>query len=90
MRRAWFQNQDADGTYYYRNCPLIEHEQTLTMNTLLPWRRRTLETEWQRAWDNGYIRADQIGRRDQVVKAKPFREAYPDHPGLWILDEPTA
>lgn len=84
MRRAWF--QDTDGTYR-RNCPLIMAEQDQVLNTLLPWRRRALEAEWQQAWRDGVIRTNKIGRRDRIATPAPFREAYPDKPGLWILDE---
>ncbi|WP_020116807.1 hypothetical protein [Streptomyces canus] len=84
MRRAWF--QDDDGTYR-RNCPLIMAEQDQLLNMLLPWRYRALKREWRQAWRHGVIRSDTIGRRDHVVTAAPFREAYPDKPGLWSLDE---
>lgn len=88
MRRAWF--QDDEGTYY-RNVPLVMAEQDQTLNVVLPWRRRALEAEYRKAWKDGVIRAHRIGRRDRVATPKPFREAYPDMPGLWVLDgEPTA
>jgi len=87
MRRAWFQN--ADGTYY-RNIPLIMAEQDEPLNALLPWRRRVLDAEWRQAWDDGVIRSETIGRRDRVATPAPFREAYPDKPGLWLLDNADA
>ena len=87
MRRAWFQ---ADDGTYYRNIPLVMAEQSQPLNVLLPWRRRALNTEWQEAWDAGVIRSATIGRRDRIATPKPFRETYPDKPGLWVLDEEPA
>lgn len=84
MRRAWF--QDPDGTYR-RNCPLIMDEQDQLLNMLLPWRYFALKREWQQAWRDGIIRADTIGSRDRIATPMPFREAYPDKPELWTLDE---
>lgn len=84
MRRHWF--QDGDGTYR-RNCPLIRDELERVSSILLPWRYVTLDREWWRAYREGPIRADEIGRRDRIATPIPFREAYPDKPGLWILDE---
>jgi hypothetical protein len=84
MRRSWF--QDDDGTYF-RNCPLIEGDRKKPINLLLPWRARILTTEWRRTFAEGVMRADRIGRFDRVATMVPFREAYPDHPGLWTLDE---
>lgn len=83
-RRAWL--QDADGTYY-RNCPMIMAEQDRLINMLLPWRCRALKREWWYAYREGVLRTRTIGRFDRVAVAAPFREAYPDNPGLWILDE---
>lgn len=84
MRRAWF--QDSDGTYR-RNCPLIMAELDRVSSILLPWRYIALNREWWQAYREGVIRADRIGRFDRVAEPAPFREAYPDNPELWILDE---
>jgi len=84
MKRTWF--QAADGTYY-RNCPLILAEQWRLSSLLLPWRYRTLNREWWQAYREGVQRQNTIGRRDRVATPAPFREAYPDKPGLWLLDE---
>lgn len=81
VRRAWF--QDEDGTYF-RNCPLIMRERTRAVS---PRHRRALSEEWWQAFREGLIRADTIGRNDVIVKMRSFREAYPDHPGLWRLDD---
>lgn len=81
--RTWL--QDDDGTYY-RNCPMIMAQQGL-ISMLLPWRYRALEREWWHAYREGVLRTKTIGRFDRVATAAPFREAYPDNPGLWALDE---
>lgn len=84
-RRRWF--QDKDGTYY-RNCPLIMAEQ----KECPWWRERTwkaLTSEWEQAFRDGIIRKDRLGRQDELVTAAPFREVYPDKPGLWFLDDPA-
>lgn len=87
MRRTWFRDEDGS---YRRNCPLISDELERPSSILLPWRYITLNREWWQAYREGLIRADRIGRRDRVATPMPLREAYPDKPGLWILDEPTA
>lgn len=87
MRRSWF--QDDNGTYY-RNCPLIDADRKRALNRLLPWRARTLTAEWWHAYREGVIRTAAIGRRDRVATPMPFREAYPQHPGLWVLDDVPA
>ena len=87
MKRRWF--RDKDGTYY-RNVPLISAERFTLINRCLPWRQLILGREWRRAWSEGVIRTRRIGWRDEVTAPRPFREAYPDHPGLWTLDEVAA
>lgn len=84
MKRRWF--QDEDGTYY-RNIPLIGAERSMLINRCLPWRQYTLNREWRRACGEGVIRTHRIGCRDEVATPRPFREAYPNHPGLWALDK---
>jgi hypothetical protein len=84
VRRSWF--QDDDGTYY-RNCPLIERDRARRINVLLPWRARILAAEWRSTFAEGVTRTDRIGRFDRIATPVPFRDAYPDHPGLWTLDE---
>lgn len=81
VRRAWF--QDEDGTYF-RNCPLIDRE---IARSISPRRRRALREEWWQTFREGVTRADAIGPHDRIAEAIPFREAYPDHPGLWRLDD---
>ena len=83
MKRKWFQKKD--GTYF-RNCSLIEQDRYKPINWL-PWRARALAAEWAECWDIGLIETETIGRRDKVVTMRPFRETYPDRPGLWVLDD---
>ena len=82
--RTWF--RDTDGTYF-RNCPLIMAERGRLINMLLPWRFLALEREWWHVYREGVFRAKTIGRFDRVATPGLFREAYPDKPGLWVLDE---
>ena len=87
MKRAWF--QDKDGTYY-RNCPLIMAELERISARAWPWlmpRCRALAAEWEQAFSAGVIRKPALGRRDVLREPGSFREAYPRHPGLWVLDE---
>jgi len=84
MKRAWFQDEQG----YYRNCPLIMAERRRCL--WKPWRYRRLRqlnAEWHEAWRKGLIRKQQLGRGDVLVQPRPFREAYPDRPGLWCLDD---
>lgn len=96
-QRHWF--QDKDGTYY-RNCPLIMDEQRELLDRLKgtnPWRVRRirqfdhaldeLEREWTAVFNEGIIRKAGLAPGDVVVQPAPFREVYPDKPGLWFLDE---
>lgn len=85
MRRTWF--KDDDGTYY-RNCPLVKRDMGRPMNLILFWRQFSLHNEWDEVYAAGVRRADKIRPWDRVTTPRPFRESYPDHPGLWILDEP--
>ena len=83
-KRHWF--QDADGTYF-RNAPLILNE----MKETRWWQNKrwaALTAEHDRVFWQGVDRKDTLDRGDVVVQMRPFREAYPNHPGLWVLDEP--
>lgn len=84
MKRRWFQNERGA---YYRNCPLVMREREMRINQILPWRARKLRKEWEYIFKHGVRRATRIGWRDEVVKPTSFQDAYPDKPGLWILDE---
>jgi hypothetical protein len=84
MRRQWF--KDKDGTFY-RNCNLNldERERALRSGRLFLVHR--LEKEWSQLWQKGLISKEKLGWRDVEVQPRPFREAYPDQPVLWALDE---
>lgn len=85
MKRAWF--ADTNGTYY-RNCPLIMAE--MKRCTRMPWRYWLfwrLNAEWNDVFRQGVKRKSRLGRGDVVVQPRPFREVYPQYPGLWQLDE---
>lgn len=88
MKRQWF--QDTDGTYY-RNCPLIRAE--IDRARTCPWlwhHIRGLEAEWWEVFREGVTRKDKLGHGDRDAgQPSPFREAYPNNPGLWMLDDPT-
>lgn len=86
MKRYWFQAED--GTFF-RNLPLIMGEQQLCRARPWLWHRlATLDAEWQQAWADGLIRKQALSRGDVLATPAPMREAYPDRPGLWMLDEP--
>lgn len=85
MRRRYFKAQSGR---FYRNCPLIMAEREMFLNRVLPWRRKRLQREWNEVFREGVKYVDEIRLRDRVVKPASFRKAYPDHPGLWHLDEP--
>jgi hypothetical protein len=81
VKKSWL--QDKDGTYY-RNCPLIMAERKRAI-----FRRGALSREWRETYIIGVQRKDTLGPRDVLVQPRSFRESYPDHPGLWRLDEET-
>jgi hypothetical protein len=88
--RRWF--QDRDGTYY-RNLPLImaEQKEVMAWPPLTPGKYGVLddlEAEWDVAWAKGLIRKAELDPGDMLVTPAPFREVYPDKPGLWRLDDP--
>lgn len=83
MKRQWF--RDTDGTYY-RNCPLIMDEWKRAIRLGRFFLASRLGREWDTAFRQGVIRKNALTRGDTVVQPRPFREAYPDRPGLWTLD----
>jgi hypothetical protein len=83
MRRNWFKDEQG----YYRNCPLIMRERQQALQRFRLFRARKLAAEWDMAFRAGLIRSPSIGRRDRVVQPRPFREAYPETPQLWWLDD---
>jgi hypothetical protein len=88
MKRRWYRAKD--GTYY-RNSNCVEGDiESLTPWLWLPWnfvRLRRLEDEWWRVFRKGVDRKPTLEPGDIEIQARPFREAYPNHPGLWQLDE---
>lgn len=85
MRRRYFKAQSGR---FYRNCPLIMSERKMRINQILPWRASKLRKEWLEVFHAGVRYVDEIKPWDKVVKPASFRKAYPNHPGLWHLDEP--
>jgi hypothetical protein len=83
VTRYWF--QDRDGSYF-RTCPLIMQEMDWARLTFRFGLAEKLRAEWHQCWDSGVIRKAELEPGDAVTEAAPFREAYPDHPGLWMLD----
>lgn len=85
MKRHWFRDEDGG---YYRNCPLIQNEmdRAFRRGRLLLWRK--LQAEWWQCWYEGITEKSTLGRGDVAVTPAPFRDAYPDNPGLWRLDGP--
>lgn len=85
MSKTWF--KDRDGTYF-RNCGCVERDKRRArLRPWLWWRLPALEREWWSVFREGVTQAEKIGRRDRVAEPRPFREAYPNHPGLWVLDD---
>jgi hypothetical protein len=87
--RRWF--QAADGTYY-RNCPLIwaERDEVMAWPLLAPGKFEAydvLAEEWRKTFEAGIQRKAELDPGDVVVAPALFREAYPRHPGLWVLDD---
>lgn len=85
MRRRYFKAQSGR---FYRNTRLIMSEREIFLNRVLLWRRKKLQQEWNEVFREGVKYVDEIRLRDKVVQRQSFREAYPDNPGLWQLDEP--
>jgi hypothetical protein len=86
-QRRWF--QDKDGTYY-RNGPLILAEEREWLKLLCTRRVSReldkLHAEFQIVWKDGLIRKPALEPGDRLVQQATFRDAYPDKPGLWVLD----
>jgi hypothetical protein len=87
--RCWF--RAGDGTFY-RNCPLIAAERdevrAWPAGTFLQWAIvEELSAEWWRTFRRGVQRKTVLDPGDVVVSPATFREAYPDNPGLWALDD---
>jgi len=88
--RRWFRDEKRGD--YYRNLPLIMDEQREVMT----WRNTmhkfavldSLHAEWNQVWREGLMRKDELGPDDMLATPAPFREMYPDRPGLWCLDDP--
>lgn len=85
-RQCWF--AEPDGSGYYRNCPLIMTERKAAINRGRYRLANQLQDEWQQVFRSGVRRKAALGRRDILVSSTSFREAYPDRPGLWVLDDP--
>lgn len=86
----WF--QDKDGTYY-RNAPLIGRE--LEEIAYMPFYKAAryqdqfleLCAEHDEVFSKGIRRAAAIDKGDKVTTPMRMRDAYPNHPGLWVLDD---
>jgi hypothetical protein len=86
IRRRWFQREN--GTFY-RNCPTIMAEQKQAIQACRFILAARLSSEWGQAFRVGLITKDHLDRGDLLVEPLPFREAYPDEPSLWVLDDPA-
>lgn len=85
MSRSWF--EDRDGTYF-RNSNCVDRDmERARLRPWLWWTLPGLRREWWEVFREGVVQTDKIGRFDRVLEPKAFREAYPNHPGLWVLDE---
>lgn len=81
----WF--RDEDGTYF-RNIILIDNERKRALTRpWLWWRIRSLEREWWSVFRQGVRWRTTLRWFDRVVEPQLFREAYPQHPMFWTLDE---
>lgn len=84
LPRRWF--RDKDGTFY-RNCPLVLKESREAIDAGR-WEVATrLHAEFDEVFREGLIRKPALEPGDVEVRPVPFREAYPDKPELWVLDE---
>jgi hypothetical protein len=88
VARRWFRAED--GTYY-RNSGCVEADIRELERTRFVLRRRkklrALNDEWKRLFWHEIARKPALEPGDIEVKAVPMRLAYPNHPGLWTLDE---
>lgn len=83
MRRRWF--RDRDGTYY-RNVPMVLNELDTTWPVRL-WKRAMLLSELDHIYREGHTRRRTLGWWQVEVQPMTMREAYPDRPIFWTLDE---
>ena len=85
MKRQWFADDDGG---YYRNCPLILDEYRAAMRQWWrPWTAARLLDEWYQVITEGVTCKTELGWGDVAVRPGSSREAYPDRPGLWRLDQ---
>lgn len=85
MSKSWFKHQDGTFT---RNSNCVERDiQRAWRWPWLWWQLPGLYREWRRVFWEGHVQVDRIGRFDRVLTPIPFRIAYPNHPGLWRLDD---
>jgi hypothetical protein len=85
-RQRWF--AEPDGSGYYRNCPLIMAEWKAALHLGRVHLALRLQDEWIETFRRGVTRKDKLDRHDILATPAPFREAYPQYPGLWALDHP--
>lgn len=87
LPRYWFQGKD--GTYY-RNATTISEEMDIIVRKRDARYHKAfldLTREFDQAHRVGVIRKAELEPGDVLAEPMPFREAYPNHPGLWTLDE---
>jgi len=84
--RAWF--RDKDGTFY-RNANLVSAEMAkMPKRTAADFRRLDeMHAEWDRIFRKGVDRNAELGPDDIELTPRPMREAYPQYPILWTLDD---
>lgn len=89
VKRSWF--RDDDGTFF-RNANLVHADmKRMRRRTPSDFRRlNEMHDEWDRIFWAGVERKDQLGPDDVEVEPVPMREAYPQYPILWTLDEPRS
>lgn len=82
--------RDDDGTFF-RNANCVEADIRSLRRRRFVWRRREklrdLESEWHRLWAARPTRKSTLGRGDIAYAPLPLRVAYPNYPGLWVLDD---
>jgi hypothetical protein len=87
MSRRWFRAHDGG---FYRNAQCVAADRAeLARKTFVRNRRerlRELDAEWTRVFWQGVVRKPELEPGDVEVQPVPFRTAYPNHPGLWVLD----
>lgn len=83
MKRCWFKDDEGG---YYRNEGLVWREYERALKTGRWLLARKLNREWESVWSEGVTRKDALERGDRLVTQAPFCHAFPDKPGLWMLD----